>query len=47
MSREKESDMVEARLRRERERGHRPREINGINLRNDLDPADMNIEINK
>lgn len=40
--------MVKARLRREkREKGQCPREINRINLRNDLDREDMNIEINK
>ncbi len=39
--------MVKARLQKEREKGQCPREINRINLRNDLDRADMNIEINK
>ena len=41
--------MVEARLQKERkrEKGQCPREINRINLRNDLDGEDMNIEINK
>lgn len=50
----KETDMVKARLHREGERARerareRPvsQEINRINLRNDLDRADMNIEINK
>lgn len=39
--------MVKARLQKERGKGQCPREINRINLRNDLDREDMNIEINK
>lgn len=39
--------MVKGRLRGERGKGQCPREINRINLRNDLDREDMNTEINK
>lgn len=39
--------MVKARLQKDTERGQCPLEINRLNLRNDLDRADMNIEINK
>lgn len=37
--------MVKARLQGERGKGLCPREINRINLRNDLDREDMNTEI--
>lgn len=39
--------MVKARLQKDKERGQCLQEINKMNLRNDLDRADMNIEINK
>lgn len=42
--------MVKARLQKERKKEGKvqcPQEINRINLRNDLDEADMNIETNK
>lgn len=42
-----ETDMVEARLQEKKKGSLLSEEINRINLRNDLDRADMNNEINK